>query len=147
LRISADREPAILFTGTPKMLRFAAPLPAALAPPGDFLVQLRLEGDRLMLRAAPLGHDTPDLGAETLNAVLMDGLSSAEFRYFGALPRDETNDGIPSLRWQSVWTGRTILPSLVALELTWAEDAPLAQHPARRASLVARLGSALALSR
>ena len=142
LRAQADQEPAILFTGTPDRVTFAAPLPAAVAPPGDFLVELRLVDDRLMLRAAPLGHAPPTLGAESLSAVLVEGLSGTRFRYFGSVPVEDGGDEISPMRWQPVWAGRTALPMLVALDLDWADDIPLAQRTARRPGFVARLGAA-----
>ena len=142
LRAQVNQEPAILFTGTPDHVTFAAPLPAAVAPPGEHLVELRLVGDRLMLRATPLGHATPTLGAESLSAVLVEGVSGARFRYFGTLPVADGEDGGPSMLWQPVWAGRRVLPMLVALDLNWADDTPLAQHSARQPGFVARLGAA-----
>lgn len=142
LRAQVDQEPAILFTGTPDRVVFAAPLPAAVAPPGDFLVELRLTGDRLMLRATPLGHENPILGPESLSAVLVEGLSGARFRYFGPTLEEDDQDAAASMDWQSVWAGRTVLPMLVALDLDWADDMPLAQNPARQPGFVARLGAA-----
>ena len=142
LRAQEDQEPAILFTGTPDRVIFAAPLPAAVAPPGDFLVELRLVDDRLMLRATPLAHAPPILGPESLSAVLVEGLSGARFRYFGTVPVENAEDEISPMRWQPVWAGRTVLPMLVALDLDWADDTPLAQHAARQPGFVTRLGAA-----
>ena len=142
LRTQAEQEPAILFAGTPDRVTFAAPLPAAVAPPGDFLVELSLVGDRLMLRASPLGHASPTLGPESLSAVLVEGLSGARFRYFGPLPVEDDQDAVLPMRWQPVWASRAALPSLVALDLEWSDDLPLAQHAARQPGFVARLGAA-----
>ncbi len=142
LRAHGDQESAILFTGSPDRLIFAAPLPAAVAPPGDFLVELRLTGDRLMLRATPLGHEIPTLGPEPLSAVLVEGLSGAHFRYFGPMLEEGDQDATASMDWQPVWARRAALPMLVALDLDWAEDMPLAQNPGRQPGFVARLGAA-----
>ena len=147
LRAQVDQEPAILFTGTPDHVTFAAPLPAAVAPPGDFLVELRLAGDQLMLRATPLGHASPTLDTESLSAVLVEGLSGARFRYFGPVPVGNGEAEIPPMRWQPVWAGRTVLPRLVALDLDWADNTPLAQHAARQPGFVARLGAAALVRR
>ena len=142
LRAQVDQEPAILFTGSPDRVIFAAPLQAAVAPPGDFLVELRLTGDRLMLRAAPLGHASPTLNADSLSTVLVEGLSGARFRYFGPVVVEGSENEFPLMGWQSVWSGRTALPMLVALDLDWADDTPLAQRPSRQPGFVARLGAA-----
>lgn len=142
LRAQVDQEPAILFTGTPNRVTFAAPLPAAVAPPGDFLVELRLVDDQLMLRATPLGHASPSLGAESLSAVLVEGLAGARFRYFGPVPLGDNGNEILPMGWQPVWAGRTALPMLVALDLDWTKDTPLARHAARQPGFVARLGAA-----
>ncbi|MEM6421957.1 MAG: prepilin-type N-terminal cleavage/methylation domain-containing protein, partial [Pseudomonadota bacterium] len=141
LRLQAGDRPAVLFTGAPDHVTFAAPLPAALAPPGDFLLDLRLSGGRLMLRAAPLSHARPTLDAGSLDAVLIEGLTAVRFRYFGPMPVED-DDEIPVMGWQESWAGRTMLPTLVAVDLDWAEDAPLALHPARQPGVVARLGAA-----
>lgn len=81
------RTPPILFRGDDRAMVFVAPLPSALAAPGEHLVGLSImdgeDGDILRLQWRPLGQGRLDLAIRPSDpgAVLTEGLSSARFAY------------------------------------------------------------------
>jgi general secretion pathway protein J len=112
--------PPVAFAGGSAGIVFIAPPAAYLADGGEQIDWLAIEpapgGARLVLRFRPLdrGHDTwppaPDPAAFQ-SVVLIDGLSSAEFSYFGQPhPQDDA-------RWWQTWDTLTSLPGLIRLAL------------------------------
>jgi len=110
----------IAFAGDETNLVFIAPPAAYLSTGGEQIQWLAIErgtgGARLMLRFRPLDRtgDTwpPPLDPSAFQSVvLLDGISVAQFSYFGrTAPRDDP-------RWWQKWDTMPTLPSLVRLAL------------------------------
>jgi hypothetical protein len=111
----------VAFSGDEANVVFVAPPAAYLAAGGQQIDWLAIEpgaaGARLVLRFRALDRagDTwpPPLDpADFQTVVLLDGLSAAQFSYFGrAAPRDDP-------RWWQKWDTRPTLPSLVRLTIS-----------------------------
>lgn len=132
------RHPPALFDGGPDRLRFVAPLPAHLAPPGDQLVELSLAprggGAEMLLRWSPIGAAPPEITPTAPQEVLIARADGLRFRYFGPGPEGG------AAAWVDVWRGRTQLPSLVAIGTMRAADAARADGAASAwPTFVARL--------
>ncbi|MCH7864453.1 MAG: hypothetical protein IIC56_04460, partial [Proteobacteria bacterium] len=65
--------------------------------------------------AKPAGVHIVPAGEEETEKVLLDGISKAEFSYFGIAENDET----PS--WRDEWQEQKTLPDLVRLSVTFAD--------------------------
>jgi general secretion pathway protein J len=126
----------IAFVGEREVLRAVAPLTGQAGAGGLRFIELSREGGeltqtgktgsgplRLVLRHAPLRYDAEDFAAglgEAKSNLVLDGLDSVEFSYFGP-----EKIGEPP-RWQDTWTNPEQLPQLVRLRLGsrdtgWAE--------------------------
>lgn len=113
------RQPPVLFEGGPDGLRLVAPLAAQLAPPGDHLIALSLQGGTLGLQVVALGNRPPALTADVPIEPLAEDVSTLRLRYFGP-------DAEGQQRWQDTWRSRTTLPGLVELRFGWADpDRPI----------------------
>jgi len=108
----------VAFEGGPSGLDFVAALPGYLAPGGFQSLRVALEtgrsGSALTLRWQPLGGETAD-NAKPAPSVLLDGLSTADFSYFGPTAPREPPD------WHATWSGATGLPMLIRLKLVFAD--------------------------
>ena len=119
-----DTKRRIAFTGGAEAVEFTALMPAHFGVGGFYSVVLAVEnvldGKRLVFHRQlfrPDGEDTPRPagGEEEKGKVLLDGISSAGFFYFGVLEPDET----PA--WHSEWRDPKSLPDLVRLHVTFAD--------------------------
>jgi general secretion pathway protein J len=117
LAATGDRPP-VAFAGDGTSIVFIAPPAAYLAPDGEQIEWLQIEpnGGRLVLRFRPLDRtrDTwpPRLDpAEFQSVVLLDGISAAQFSYFG---RTQPSD---VAQWWQKWDTLPTLPSLIRLAL------------------------------
>ena len=116
---TGDRPP-VTFAGDRANIVFVAPPAAYLAPGGEQIDWLQIEpaasGLRLVLRFRPLDRtrDTwpPRLDpSEFQSIVLLDGISAAQFSYFG---RTQPSD---AAQWWQKWEALPTLPGLVRLAL------------------------------
>ena len=120
-----DAKRKITFTGTAQAVAFTALMPAHFGVGGFYTITLAVEdgvdGARLVFRRQLYRsgvEETPApaaAGDEEKEKVLLDGISSAGFSYFGASGSDET----PS--WQDEWQEQKSLPDLVRLSVTFAD--------------------------
>jgi general secretion pathway protein J len=122
LRRSASRSRReIEFSGRSDAVRFIAILPAHLGTPGFHQIEFREAraggSMRLMLemRLYQSGEEGESLTGEARERILLDGIESAEFSYFGSTERNVP----PS--WRSQWDGADRLPSLVRLRVRFPE--------------------------
>lgn len=121
-----DGEAAPAFIGEAERLEFLAPAPPQLGVGGVYLFALTVEeepeGRRLVLTwRLPRAETTPSepppgtpASPSAGRRVLLDGLESLEFSYFGSL-----RPGVPA-DWQTVWEGTQGPPRLVAVDLDFA---------------------------
>lgn len=111
----------IEFSGGPDAIRFIAILPAHLGTPGFHQLEFReARGGgrrRLMLdmRLFQPGDEGGSFTGEPRQRILLDGIESAEFSYFGTTERNVP----PS--WRSRWDNADRLPSLVRLRVRFPE--------------------------
>ena len=120
LERDADGQLAIAFTGDAQSVRFVAPL--ANGPAGGGVYRVRLHVDTgsddtrpaLVLRLFRLeSGNVGDDGVTPLEERrLVEGLASAEFRYFGV------PSGKQSAEWSPAWSRKDRLPDLVEVLLT-----------------------------
>lgn len=130
-----DKGEDIFFVGTPREMRYVAPLPGYLGKLGPQLQQLQLVDDgkhglRLELSLAllpPDGKPPKPLGEPQ---VLMDHLAQGSFDYRGVDAQAH------SLPWAGTWADGRRLPQLVRIKLqtdagyAWPElDVPLRASP------------------
>ncbi len=122
-----DTKRRIAFTGGAQAVAFTALMPAHFGVGGFYTITLTVEdgvdGARLVFRRqlyrsgdeeapppAPAGTD------EEKEKILLDGISKAEFSYFGIADKEET----PS--WRDEWQDPKSLPDLVRLSVTFADS-------------------------
>lgn len=111
----------IIFSGASDAVRFIAILPAHLGIPGFHQLEIREErgggGRRLMLdmRLFQPGRDGDAFTGEPRERILLDGIATAEFAYFGTTERNVP----PS--WRSQWPDADRLPSLVRLRVRFPD--------------------------
>lgn len=132
-RIEPDREPAdAVFLGYgagPHEVRFVAPMPAASARGGLYMLRIGLAqnadgGKDLMLWRTPLNPGTEALrsaaddgGTEAFApTILVKNVRDVDFSYFG---RPAGSSGPPV--WHSHWSDPTQAPRLVRMNLTLAD--------------------------
>lgn len=114
LAIREGRGWRVAFAGTPTELRFITEMPPQLGRSGLYWLDLQTEGlkgdRRLVVRRQPYRETVPQEAAEPADqSVLIDGLRSVRFEYFG----QGTGDAHP--RWRAVWDDRGQLPTLFRL--------------------------------
>lgn len=105
------------FAGSTRRIEFLAPSPAAMEQAGrarEILdIQTGNEGLTLSLSIRP----ELSTGAQPKREDLVSGLQSAEFSYFGKSPDGATSG------WQKTWEGRTALPDLIKISVTFLDAA------------------------
>lgn len=128
------RDAPVLLEGGAESLLFVAPLPAHLAPAGPQLIALtarRAAGAaggpyRLEMRWAPIGAGRPSIPRDAPREVVLAGLASVRFRYFGPVPGED--DQSRRYDWSDDWTGRSAMPQLI--EVSFDIDSGAAGAPA-----------------
>lgn len=116
-----DARPAA-FIGEAARMAFLAPAPPQIGVGGIYLFELSVEegpeARRLVLAwRLPRGEPLPPEASPSAaggRRVLLDGLDSSRFSYFGSPRADEPAD------WQESWDGRQGPPRLVAVDLAFA---------------------------
>lgn len=116
-----DARPAA-FIGEAERMVFLATAPPQIGVGGVYLFELSVEEGpetrRLVLAwRLPRGESLPPEAPPSAAAghrVLLDGLDSSRFSYFGSPRADEPAD------WQESWDGRQGPPRLVAVDLAFA---------------------------
>lgn len=100
----------IEFSGTQDDIRFIAPVATALESAGYAHVQLRIvEGTHGFDLMADESPESPTASTATARYVIIGGLSSASFSYFGKTSANEAS------AWHDRWEARTELPRLVRI--------------------------------
>ena len=116
-----SREPPVIFEGSGQSLTFAAPVRAALGPPGLHLIEIMpdtgQDAPALVMAWTPIGQADLVLDVAPRIETLSTQQSSVRLRYFGL-----DAEGIP--RWQDTWSGRADLPMLVEIVLLSRAGAP-----------------------
>ncbi len=127
------------FSGAPDRLRFVAPAPVQAGVGGfsrfNFFVSGDVENRRLVL-SIELGDvaETGVAAPETSDVrVLIEGIETAAFRYYGALEEGREPD------WHVEWTDPERLPALVALRVSFPEGD---RRPWPELVIALRLGAA-----
>ena len=120
-----DAKRRIAFTGGAEAVAFTALMPAHFGVGGFYTITLAVEDGvddkrlvfrRQLYRSGDEGAPPPPpAGDEETEKTLLDGISKAEFSYFGAAENDER----PS--WQDDWRDMKSLPELVRLSVTFAD--------------------------
>ena len=120
-----DAKRKVTFTGGAEAVEFTALMPAHFGVGGFYIITLAAEdgvdGARLVFRRQLYrsGDEEPSppapAGDPEKEKVLLDGISKAEFSYFGATDIDET----PA--WRDEWQDQKTLPDLVRLSVTFAD--------------------------
>ena len=120
------------FAGERERMRFVSARPPGITAPGLALVGLDLEGgdDRsvnLVMRRAPPDDEARDFApleaAEPM--VLIAGLRSAEFSYFGS------DSDVNEPRWSDTWDHDGRMPLMVRVRLVGADGVPMPDLVAR----------------
>lgn len=118
----------IAFTGAPDRLSFVAPLANGPSGGGLYLLDLSVAASEqniaLKLRVANAGRKTPSAESSPREErILLNGLASASFRYFG-VPQGKQRP-----EWSPNWTRIDRLPNFVELILTpTGDEAPTQTH-------------------
>jgi general secretion pathway protein J len=121
-----DAKRQIAFTGGAEAVEFTALMPAHFGVGGFYTITLAVEdgvdGARLVFRRQlyrSSDEETPAPAAaitiDEKEKVLLEGVSKAEFAYFGIAENDER----PS--WRDEWQDQKSLPELVRLSVTFAD--------------------------
>ncbi len=121
-----DAKRKIAFTGGAEAITFTALMPAHFGVGGFYTITLAVEDGaedkrlifrRQLYRSGDEGAPPPAAAGadEEKEKVLLDGISKAEFAYFGAADKDET----PA--WRHEWRDQKSLPELVRLHVTFAD--------------------------
>lgn len=126
------RDAPVLLEGGGQSLLFVAPLPAHLAAhqiiAGPHLIALtarRAAGAagapyRLEMRWAPIGAARPSIPKDAPREVLLAGLASVRFRYFGPVLGED--DRARRHDWSDDWIGRSAMPQLIEVSFDIASD-------------------------
>lgn len=131
-RVNDNQEKVVVFSGQPDGIEFVAPMLAQLGQGGLYRVRIGVRDGRLTMRWRLYQADDPTAGEER-ETVLLDGVSTMEWAYFGP---ERDNDPDPP-RWRPDWASTERRPLLVRLNLAqqgeaWPDlVAPLVQGPRR----------------
>jgi general secretion pathway protein J len=109
----------IEFQGTGNSIDFLAPSPDGLDLPGRSRFSIgRNDAKGAIALAVSVRHElaAPDL-APAKNEILIDGLSSLEFSYFGKIGANSPPG------WQPEWNGKTRLPDLIRIRAKFKNPA------------------------
>lgn len=113
------RRTVAAFEGDPDSVSFVSVMPAWPDMAGLYLVRFHIaDGELVMTRRATAG-ESPEFAFDrhSERRVLATGVSSLRFAYFG------TDDPRQPAGWSERWHRRGRLPSLVRLNLTYADPA------------------------
>ncbi|MGH7036278.1 MAG: type II secretion system protein GspJ [Stellaceae bacterium] len=110
----------IAFTGEPDRLSFVAVPPDHVALGGFQLLRVALQGQgqvrRLVVSWKQIKREAAAAEPAMLRpSILLDGVRSVEFAYFGVADRNRPP------QWLDHWTGRATLPQLVRLRIAMAD--------------------------
>lgn len=103
----------VVFTGQAEGIQFIAPMPARLSQADLYRMWIGVSDGKLWLRWRPYLPNDSAAGEER-ETVLLEGVSAAEWAYFGT---EQENDQEPP-RWQADWNSTERRPLLVRLNLT-----------------------------
>jgi general secretion pathway protein J len=112
-RIDDKQEKVVVFAGQPNGIEFVAPMLTQLGQGGLYRVRMGVGDGRLWMRWRLYQPDDPAAGEER-ETVLLEGVSAAEWAYFG--PERDSDQEPP--RWRSDWSSTERRPLLVRLNLT-----------------------------
>lgn len=119
-----DGSGPIVFSGDRTALRFTSTMPDSLGP-GPFIMELALQHGPnqeavhdLTLRWRMIGTDEDDVASVTGERVLIGGLATIAFAYFGA-----KDDARSPPAWHAAWQDQERLPDLIRLEVGPGEGA------------------------
>lgn len=121
-----DAKRKMTFTGGAEAVAFTALMPAHFGVGGFYTITLAVEDGvddkrlifrRQLYRSGDEGAPPPPAAGtdEEKEKVLLEGISKAEFSYFGIADNDER----PS--WQDEWRDQKSLPDLVRLSVSFAD--------------------------
>lgn len=106
------QDETVVFAGQADRIEFVAPMLAQLGQGGLYRVRIEAGDGGLWIRWRPYWPTDPNAGEER-ETVLLDGVSSVEWAYFGAERDDD-----PHPQWRSNWASPVRRPLLVRLNLT-----------------------------
>lgn len=117
--VPSDSTEAIQFDGEPQAINFVGLPPVFLGLGGFHLLHLQLVDGRIEVSWDPLarGPSAPEPGSPR-PSILMDGVSTISFAYFGVPAQSEP------ATWIEHWADRPDLPQLVRLRIILADGTP-----------------------
>lgn len=104
----------VVFSGQADGIEFVAPLLAQLGQGGLYRIRLGASDGRLWMRWRLYRTDEGPAGGQERETVLLDGVTGAEWGYFGP----ERDDDQQPPRWRADWSNTERRPLLVRLNLT-----------------------------
>ncbi|HRD65355.1 MAG TPA: prepilin-type N-terminal cleavage/methylation domain-containing protein [Candidatus Competibacter sp.] len=107
-----QQEKAVVFAGQPDSVEFVAPMLTQLNQGGLYRIRIGTGDGRLWMRWRLYRPDDPRAGDER-ETVLLEGVSAAEWAYFGP----ERDDDKEPPRWRSDWSSIERRPLLVRLNV------------------------------
>lgn len=110
-QINDRQERTVVFTGQADRIEFVAPMLARLGQGGLYRVRVETDDGRLWIRWRPYLPADPTAGEER-ETLLLEGVSSIEWAYFGSEQDDDTQP-----EWRSDWASPARRPLLVRLNL------------------------------
>ncbi|MBE2293956.1 MAG: prepilin-type N-terminal cleavage/methylation domain-containing protein [Phycisphaerales bacterium] len=107
----------VVFSGRAEEIEFVASMPARLTQTDLYRMRIGVSDGKLWLRWRPYLPSDATAGEER-ETVLLEGVSAAEWAYFGP----EQDDDQKPPRWQADWTSTERRPLLVRLNLTMGNE-------------------------
>ncbi|PIE82797.1 MAG: hypothetical protein CSA09_05140 [Candidatus Contendobacter odensis] len=121
--LPSGRTNVVVFMGQPDMTEVVVPMMAHLGQGGLYRLRIHVDQEnRLRVRWRPYLPEEPEAGVEQ-SSVLLEGVSSIEWSYFGVEADDESNGDIQKPQWHSKWRNFRQRPRLVRLILNLEGEA------------------------
>lgn len=123
-RNEEEDESPVIFDGNSRSMAFLGTMPANISDGGFYEISLSSEigqdGSNLFVSWRPFDEDgTASVADGPGNSrVLLRGLREIRFSYFGRTGEDL------AAQWWSIWPSRDAAPSLIRLEITFADGDP-----------------------
>lgn len=122
MAVQRDNRWQLWFEGDPDRVVLLGDLPGYTGEGGLHELRFSVEGPdgerRIVLERRVAGSEPGDDAVEPVRRVLLAGLDSARFDYFGARARGDEP------QWHETWADAQLLPSLVRLRAAGAADGP-----------------------
>ncbi len=111
------RDGSVFFDGLDGSVSLVAAAPQGVPSGGLEVFAIARVKRQLVIRSAPFTGTLAGGKAELGETVLLDAVSTANFRYYGVVPPEKQ----PA--WHDAWRDMPSLPAIVSLDLTFADGA------------------------